>query len=572
MIKEDVLNKVNQLGKVYKKDLALYIRYISGDNYYANKVINKLVKDGLLVEKELDKKKGEELYRVISISKEGYKYLEKKIGEEKNRDALKEFQTTSPATLRARLNDARIKLMFNMAQVATAEEEKPTLTEMYYALSEKVDPATGKLYNRQKAQEFLDNGIYYTVKEMHDFIDNIGNGTSDTTYFSRVRGMYISTYTCLMVYIGQRGDNKIQRTTTQAETHLIKLLDPLLSLTKVYRILPELSKKKLSKINNKLTEDTIATNDVWGLMISDGDSLVYSMAMGNPRGLIKKKDFSEMFKDTDKEIRYKWLTSGTIYKRLFVTPFTVAGIGSLDYLCHTRAEQWQEDSRAFFQNHRLFKENEFNPLYPIEEVFAGKRRPTIYIPVFEVNELRAISEFDYEVTVLTYPDMVDAISHCARKKLRYYDADTLKLIPEDEIMLYDHSGYPLGQQIIHNKLQEMHISCDKREITKLPKKYEMPYTAFFNGIAKGEIDVEEVVSKLPVKPIKKEKKKYNTHKGVSLMLPSEMANRLKLAAKNRKLSVNRYVIQMLVDNQEYVDNDIKNKKRNKGDKDEGVSN
>ena len=52
MIKEDVLNKVNQLGKVYKKDLALYIRYISGDNYYANKVINKLVKDGLLVEKE----------------------------------------------------------------------------------------------------------------------------------------------------------------------------------------------------------------------------------------------------------------------------------------------------------------------------------------------------------------------------------------------------------------------------------------------------------------------------------------------------------------------------------------
>ena len=224
MIKEDVLSKVNQLGKVYKKDLALYIRYISGDNYYANKVINKLVKDGLLVEKELDKKKGEELYKVISISKEGYKYLEKKIGEEKNRDALKEFQTTSPATLRARLNDARIKLMFNMAQVATAEEEKPTLTEMYYALSEKVDPATGKLYNRQKAQGFLDNGIYYTIKEMHDFIDTIGNGTSDTTYFSRIRGMYISTYTCLMVYIGQRGDNKIQRTTTQAETHFIKLL------------------------------------------------------------------------------------------------------------------------------------------------------------------------------------------------------------------------------------------------------------------------------------------------------------------------------------------------------------
>ena len=118
----------------------------------------------------------------------------------------------------------------------------------------------------------------------------------------------------------------------------------------------------------------------------------------------------------------------------------------------------------------------------------------------------------------------------------------------------------------------MHISCDKREITKLPKKYEMPYTAFFNGIAKGEIDVEEVVSKLPVKPIKKEKKKYNTHKGVSLMLPSEMVNRLKLAAKNRKLSVNRYVIQMLVDNQEYVENDIKNKKRDKGDRDEGISN
>ena len=561
-IKYQILEVMGQVVQAYKKDITMYARTkTNGDDKYANRIINTMIKEQLLIEKEVKKNRKDNKqsdYKTVTISKKGKNVLKEKLDKEVDKEIESGFQTNSQATLRARLNDSRIKLMFMMCNVNVAPETKPRLIELYRILKEKTDPR-----KMQICTETLKAGIYYTVKEMHEFMDEMNFGISDTTYASRIRGMYISPHTCLMVYITQRGDNKILRTTKNIEKKVVSLMQPVLEVTTVNRDLPELSKKRKSRTSDNLIVDTLRKNSTWGLVISDGDSLVYSMTTGNPNGIIRKKDVSKIQiakNEQQKDKKYTWLIGDEeIYPRLFVTPFTEAGIGSLDYLCHTRAEEWLEDSKNYFRQLNRFEENLYNPLYPHDEVYRGQKIPSVYMPVFEINELRKISEMDYTVTVLTYRDMIDAISHATRKQLRYYDAETMEYVDDNEILQYAETGYPLGEQMILERLAEYHVKCDKREIQKLPKKYEMDYTSFFNGIVNEEIDLEQVIRQLPVAPVKKEKKKYNIRKQLAFTVPTEMATTIKHAAKNKDLSVNRYLIQMIVKNMDEIKRDAKEK-------------
>ena len=552
-IKLQILLLLTNIYMAYKKDLLLYSRYLTGgDDAYANKVVNKMIREGELLEKNIVKEKRDtegESYVALYISDKGKKYIKKKLGAEILNtfdEVQKNFRTIQTNILRKHLNDNRIKIMFEMCEVPTYQ--KPKLKDLYEIMKTNPTP---------EYQKLLDNGLYYTVKEIREFIDTaIGEGISDTTYSSRIKGLFLSTTNAMAVYITKRGDNKIQKTSDLREKRLLKRLEPLLSITKVNRPLPTLAKKKKSRMDNSLVIDKQAQNGVWGLMISDGDSLVYSMASGSANGIIRKPRKTDSNKETTR--RYSWLTGeNQIYSRMFVTPFTVAGVGSLNYLCHTSAEEWYKEAKEFMLDKEQFEENVYNPLYCADEIVRGRKQPAIYMPVFEVNELKNISDMDYDVTVVTYPDMINAISHATRKENRYYDADTMELVNREEIMIYGEKGYPKGQEIIQEELKRLHIKADKREITRLHKKYDMTRISFFNGIAEGEIDLHDAINKLPLKVEKKEPRKYNKRKKVSVDMPSEIVTTIKKAAKYKDLSMNRYLINLIMSHIEEIREDAR---------------
>ena len=112
------------------------------------------------------------------------------------------------------------------------------------------------------------------------------------TLASRARGVFISERSCMVIYAAKRGENRIIRVSPAAEERLLNRLKAILKVTDVRRPLV----------------GTDRFNDVWGLIISDGDALVYSTVTGRPGGIEKEKpELPEGFFSRQRPSGVKWL-------------------------------------------------------------------------------------------------------------------------------------------------------------------------------------------------------------------------------------------------------------------------
>lgn len=542
-----------ELGCCYRHDLAMYIDYTSGKMNSGTGLLRTLEKSSLIAEREVWKQGNQGKYTAVTFSYAG-KWLairnELYGTEDATKDRIEEsaefFNTHETEILQKRLLLNRISLAFKSVSVPSLPSEKPRLIDLYHLLggteensSERINyeflhtNSDYKQVTETEAKELLQTGIFYTIHEVRDFIEEFGMGNSDTTYRSRCKGIFISDKNCYIVYAPKRGKNKNLLISTIGEKRFIEKLSPLLNLTNVMRKLPSFKEKKLN-YDGTVTDGATPINKPCALVIGDGSKMTFALShkykITNNEGNVANKD--------------SWLTDNTeLFEEVFSVAFDMIGLDALSYLCNTSKEEWQEEMRAAFQSNSSFKENLSSPK------FLGLENKTgaliTYLPVYEINILETIRDANYPCGVLTYSDMMETISRIVGKKILYYDIETAEqIVLDDGTGQYDEHGRLAGITKINMYLEAEGLQTKKSDINKLPKLYDMSPEEFFNKVADGRIEVRDLISQLETEPKKANRyKRQNEHFMVSCDL--EMKRQVKDAARLYGISISKYIRQLI---------------------------
>lgn len=575
-MKEDVLSTktidfLNKATMLYKNDLILYIAYQS-TRQNASQTIQRLESSNIIDSKNID---GKIAY-----------FLTRNARQEFNLPTVdkKDFHTTDELTLSRRLEENTIKVLFSLCGIPVFEDEKLPLENVRATI---LGTSKDDSLNYEQANEYLKRGAYYTKKEWFKFINAVSQGKSDTCEGSRFKGVYVSKNNCYFVYIPERGDNKILKINYEKEKNLKASAQILDNFTSVYRDMPEFYTYRSSKLEpGKMIPASKVRNEPFALVISDGNAQVYSMAMGNPSGLIKGIDFSSLVdkkkiaaerraeEEADRitnaiigsarakaKVKYGQVffdAYNDIYNHMFVASRNFSGIRMIDYLCNNTLESWQNESRELFKTNPKYFIKANSPIYPYMELVQNRKVPAIYLPVYDVKMLKRIAENDFSPTIVTYEDMIETIAHSTRKQHRFYDADfylnntrmVASLFDRDSTFIYDYSGYTKGELILRKYLEAKGKEPINRYIyTKLPSMfgYELA-TEFYNSIARDEMDIKKVVAAIETKDLPEEEgTKYNIRKSVCLHVSKDIHFKLKTVAKHKKLSIQQYLMKIIYD-------------------------
>lgn len=566
LLPSKTIELLNQTTLLYKKDLSLYIT-ASSSRPNATKIISGLIENKLVAYKRISDE------AVVYLTKLGKSNLSGKP------IYSRDFHTTDEDVLSRRLQENTIKVLFSICDIPVFENEKIPLEDLRNSIL-RINKSP---LQTEQAKSFLEKGAYYTSKEYVKFVNSVSPGKSDTFVGSRFKGIFVSNNNCFFVYMPERGDNKILRINYEKEKNLKASAEVFKNFTNIYRDVQQLYTYKPSKSNpSKLIPASKVVNEPFALVVSDGNAQVYSMATGNPSGLIKNVDFSKIIdkkkraaelraeEEADKENRLQLGIARTaakvkygqmfldayndIYKHLFVVPRNINGARALNYLCYNTLEDWYYESLDLFKTNPKYFRKSTNPVCPYVELVDNRKIPAIYLPVYDACILRSISEKEYNPTIVTYEDMLDTIAHSTRKKHRFYDADFYKddvrtvasLFDEDSIHSYDYSGYTKGELKIRQYLEDHELeSLDKNIFAKLPSLFEMDSVSFYNAVAKERISLRKIVSSIDTIEIETKKRKYNIKKSVTIHVSSDFHTRIKRAAKYDNLSIQQCIMKII---------------------------
>ena len=189
------------------------------------------------------------------------------------------------------------------------------------------------------------------------------------------------------------------------------------------------------------------------------------------------------------------------------------------------------------------------------------------MPAFEVCELHNIAELDYEVAIITYKDMLNAIAHSIRRDAHFYDGDTNEAFGRDDVYIYDKDGNIKGHNIIENELAQRGRQATKQEIAGLPRKFndDQPIR-FFNSVARGDIDINTFIQFIDTEEYTPSIKKGIKRKNITLSMGTQFTNLIRRAARSKGLSMSAYIKgliydQVMADNEAYTEKQATNKGR-----------
>lgn len=558
-------NFMMAVGECYAGDLRFVARQWSSDNN-ARRVVKQMMDEGLLTLRETNASRTD-VMKSVSLSKQGriraLDRLNDPYWHEYADRAELAFHVSDAETLARKLADSRIRIMMNLAGVAVFPAEKPTLSHLVNIMNGNAMPSDNPMeyyreeWDADRCAQMLQTGVYYTIEEYRAFLDSIGPGESDVTYLTRARGIFISNTTCLIVYIGRIGDNKLIAIHPAGEQRLLDTLVPILRITHVTRSLPGMAITTVNEYTGAIRTVGAVNGAPYALIISDGDSLAYSTATGNPRGKITGRDAAdESYAARRAEtaaMQGGWLKGSTkLFRRVFVTPFTASGIGALGYLTSSPFETWLDDTHELMDNRTGFVPNPKGRLYQFHMADGDRKIPVLYMPVFEACELFQLAKEKKPVAIVTYPDMYDAIARSLRCEVIFCDADTLERVPSDQVMIYDTFGYPAGLHAVERYAASKDESFDDKAYAELPEKMGFATDIqLSNAISNGTVSVESAVQILSGQnepaPAKQKKRAYVRRSGVSIVMSAAAKKTLEKAAKYHGLSVSNYIKGILAD-------------------------
>ena len=546
-------------GECYLNDLRFVARQWSSDNN-ARRVVKQMVEEGLLTVRETKTSRTNTITSV-SLSKEGrVKALDKLADPYWHKYAASAeatFHVSDADQLSRKLADSRIRIMMKLAGVPVFPAEKPSLAHLVNTMTGHAMPSEDPLeyyreeWDADRCADLLTTGVYYTIEEYRAFLESIGQGESDVTYLARARGIFISDSTCLIVYIGKIGDNKLIAIRPAGEQRLIDTLVPLLRITHVTRALPGMGITSVNEYTGAISITGAVNGSPYALIISDGDSLAYSTATGNPRGKVTGRDAaSETYAEKRNDsavMQGGWLKGSTrLFTRVFVTPFTIPGVNQLGYLTSHAFEDWMDDMHALFEDNPAFVSNRSGRLYQYHLLKDDAKLPALYMPVFEACELYNLSKDKKFVAVVTSPDLYDAVARSLRMEVAFCNSETLEVEDHDAVMIYDTFGYPAGIHAVEKDLEANGITYEPSAYAALPQTLGCETDIqLSNAIYRGEIEIPVVETTLadkhPSAPVKEKKRAYVRRAGVTIVMSANAKKTLEKAAKFHGLSVSNYV-------------------------------
>lgn len=542
-----------QTGMAYRTDLHLLGRGMVSETR-VSQVISKMLADGVVIERMVQgtMPKAES---AVALSRNGrvalLDYLDNEFWYEHSTDALQAFRTSNEKVIVEKLNDVKIVTAMKAAGVSCYKCEKPSLITLYEQMSgipvEHAEFTWEPLYlppaPRAEIEKLFENGIYYTMREVREFYDLILMGATDPFLGTKARGIFISRNTFAVVYAGIHQNNRLLRISRTSELRLIDALQKLLAITNASRNYTNFP----VPANEMVTASPApATNRIWAIVMSDGDSLAYSMATGNPRGIIRGVD--KMKRDEEKK-KYltdsgrsenkSWLKGNSdIYKRTFVTPFTVSGVRSLKYILHTFPEEWYNQAKSLANEFEGVTMTQ-DPVYP--GLFNGI--PMVFMPAYEVNELYNMSSSKINSYIIfSYPDMYECISHSIRKRADYINADTLQ-IDSKKVGIYDKNGELRGKVILEEHLLSNGYEMTKVTYQNFPKKIGYTARELYNGIADKTIDIIDIETKAMdyCTELQLKEKKRIRRKSITLTMGEEFTNDIYTASRLYNMSASAYI-------------------------------
>ncbi|MBQ7889509.1 MAG: hypothetical protein IJ356_07090 [Erysipelotrichaceae bacterium] len=180
----------------------------------------------------------------------------------------------------------------------------------------------------------------------------------------------------------------------------------------------------------------------------------------------------------DKSIRSLNLVDNSceLFEHIYVIPHNLAGIDSLTYIAQHTFEEWADDARELFEDLLGFE------LIPDEFIVTDwllardieKDTRAIFVPYYDIKMLDFLHTFHEDISIITYPDIADTISHSIRRGNAIYDADGDLL----DVQHYQKSGKPVGDTSIKKekarkkslKVVGVNISLEeKKKIEKMTR-------------------------------------------------------------------------------------------------------
>ena len=430
--KLEALRNMAYLGQCYKTDLALMVRV---GTQYECKLQKQLIDAGWLREKEVVKPLVDArnpTASVVAITNKGKAHLCDELNTEKFMNPLfnhTHFNISESKRVHRYLGDNRIMIIMHKAGIRTFPYEKPSLYHMYMHLSQEVE-FTSEKYDHEFSKEYhydntlnlnkvMNDGVYYSIDEFRQFVRHEYEGRMEDSFQGcRFRGVLVTKDQIILVYLSNVFDNKRIKLTSGQEERGIGLVEDVFS------------------VFNRI-------KDANALVISSGNALVVDMAICGREGVT----------NVNKGIPYKSLNlldnSCDLFEHIYVIPHNMAGVDSLDYIAHHTFKQWQKDSRELFEEFEGFE------LIP-EEFVANKWLiardvqkdiRAIYVPYYDIKMLEFFHKFHEDITIVTYEDMAETISHSIRRKVPIYNVEGELL----EVNQYQLTGRLVGSASINNE-------------------------------------------------------------------------------------------------------------------------
>lgn len=170
---------------------------------------------------------------------------------------------------------SRAIVMMYASQIAVLPDEKPMLADLISALNKKGNniKKEDSFYmtdNKETYQAVLENGIYYTKGEFLQYLNQLRYDGADQIYASRFAGVLVNDKRCIIVYVVNPRNADMIRLIQTAERTAINLV--------------RREMQKISKFNRELNVLGEKYGDVEATVITNGDSLVYTMTTGRHVG------------------------------------------------------------------------------------------------------------------------------------------------------------------------------------------------------------------------------------------------------------------------------------------------
>lgn len=493
MREDELLSVMSNIGQCYESDLRLAM----GTDGHVSDVINRLIEKGYIARSQLlcPDDPHREFVNVLLITYSGRIRLSDKrqdndynvkIGKFVN----KRFNVKLPTDLHRELSYSRLLLEMYQAGIRVFPDDKPSLLRLY-------SETKGKNYvskNEWMYSDFLElkhilSGVFYTKDEVRELIA-INNPQDDINVKgARFKGVYFDGERTCLVYQPDIFKNRTLSLNEGIEKRTIKILE-----------------NTFRYFNYADYMDA--------MVLTNGSALITDMGIGGKEGTIKEKTIKETGFVKNRKILLNFNCS--LFKNIYCFPHTKDGIRQLKYFVSHKKEDLLADTLSICDRTQAFTPMPEIIDHIIDQDLVIKNSKTgasaIYIPYYNIKQLKEISGFYEELTIITSPYMADRLSHIIRRTNPFFDIDGNPI----QVKQYQKNGRPVGveapkkKQKRKPKMQRINVEltlddykglkkiCNYKNITmaKFIRNYLKPAIKEEMGTYSKLIELQEEMNKV----------------------------------------------------------------------------